>query len=153
MHCSNDLTWIYLKFWNAFWNWWLVDIKFWLNFYLVLISCKGWSWCESSINSARDCKLVSYPFQCLHSITISSSYIPDYWFLHCRCNQKSHVTSNLVHKLYRVQNVGKQPLSYFEKFVSKDDLAAAEAKQKSKQQTWYSLTVDCLNGLLNQVCH
>jgi hypothetical protein len=30
---------------------------------------------------------------------------------------------------------------------------AAEAKQKSKKRTWYSLTVDSLNGLLNQVCH
>jgi hypothetical protein len=59
----------------------------------------------------------------------------------------------LVHKLYRVQNVGKQPLSYFERFVSKDDLTAAEAKQKSKQRTWYSLIVDSLNGLLNQVCY
>jgi hypothetical protein len=53
--------------------------------------------------------------------------------------------------LYRVQNVAKQPLSYFENFVSKDDLAAAEAKQKLKQRTWYSRTVECLNSLLNQV--
>ena len=54
-------------------------------------------------------------------------------FFPSKRNQKSHVTSNLVHKLYQVQNVGKQFWTYFKKFVSKDDLVATEAKQKSRQ--------------------
>jgi len=77
------------------------------------------------------------------------SYISIYYAY--RRNQKSHVSTNLVHKLFRIQNIAAQPVSYFEKLVSKEDLAASDAKQKSKNRTWFTLTVEALNGVLYQV--
>src|SRR6202022_4501004 len=79
-------------------------------------------------------------------------FLAYHWFF-CfdRRNQKSHVCTNLVHKLFRIQSIAGQPLSYFEKLVSKEDLTAADAKQKSKHRTWFTLTVEALNGLLYQV--
>jgi hypothetical protein len=62
-----------------------------------------------------------------------------------------HVTSNLVHKLYRVQTIIPAIFLFFESQVFKDDLAASEVKQKSIKRTWYILTAHFLNGLLNQV--
>jgi hypothetical protein len=69
----------------------------------------------------------------------------------CRRNQKSHVTTNLVHKLYRIQSIALQPLQYFENLVSKEDIAASKAKQKSSKRTWYTLTVESLNLVLYQI--
>ena len=68
-----------------------------------------------------------------------------------RKNQKSHVTTNLVHKLYRIQNIAPQPLSYFEGLVSPAVLEAAKKKQAGKHRTWFTLTVEGLNAVLYQV--
>ena len=52
-----------------------------------------------------------------------------YWlFYFIKRNQKSHVSTNLVHELFRIQSIVGQPLSYFENFVFKEDLTAADAK-------------------------
>jgi hypothetical protein len=69
----------------------------------------------------------------------------------CRKNQKSHVTTNLVHKLFRIQNIAPQPLSYFEGLVSPNVLEAARKKQAGKNRTWFTLTVEGLNAVLYQV--
>lgn len=66
-------------------------------------------------------------------------------------NQNCHVKMNLVHKLYRLQSIAAQPLHYFEKLISKDELIDAEKKLKSKPYTWYTLTIDGLIGVLYQV--
>ena len=82
--------------------------------------------------------------------------IYSYNFLICifrlfRKNQKSHVTTNLVHKLFRIQNIAPQPLSYFEGLVSPTVLEAARKKQAGKNRTWFTLTVDGLNAVLYKV--
>jgi hypothetical protein len=64
-------------------------------------------------------------------------------------NKKSHVTSNLVLKLYQVQTIAPQPHSYFKSQVSKEDLSACEVKHKSSKRTWYTFTAQSLDGLLN----
>jgi hypothetical protein len=61
------------------------------------------------------------------------------------------VKLNLVHKLYRIQNIAGQPLAYFENLVTKKELSDAEKKQKSKAHTWYTLTLDGLITVLYQV--
>ena len=33
--------------------------------------------------------------------------------------------------------------------VSKDDVAASETKHKSSKRTWFTLTIELLNSLLN----
>lgn len=71
--------------------------------------------------------------------------------LKCRRNEKQHVKSNLVHKLFRVKKVGRQPLEYFKDMITPDEYKASELKQSGKNWTWYSLTQDALNGVLNQV--
>ena len=73
------------------------------------------------------------------------------YFVFCRKNQKSHVTTNLVHKLFRIQNIAPQPLSYFEGLVSPTVLEAARKKQAGKNRTWFTLTVEGLNAVLYQV--
>ena len=72
-------------------------------------------------------------------------------FGYYRKNQKSHVTTNLVHKLFRIQNIAPQPLSYFEGLVSPTVLEAARKKQAGKNRTWFTLTVEGLNAVLYQV--
>ena len=76
------------------------------------------------------------------------SYI---YFRFARKNQKSHVTTNLVHKLFRIQNLAPQPLSYFEGLVPPATLEAARKKQLGKHRTWFTLTVEGLNAVLYQV--
>ena len=49
-------------------------------------------------------------------------------FYFVRRNKKSHVFIKLVHKLFRIQRIVRQPLSYFEKLVSKKDLITADSK-------------------------
>jgi hypothetical protein len=66
--------------------------------------------------------------------------------------QKSHVSTNLVHKLYRIQNIAGKLIPYFEKLVSKENLATIEAKQKSEYRMWFTLTIEARNGVLYQVC-
>jgi hypothetical protein len=61
------------------------------------------------------------------------------------------VTTNLVHKLFRIQNIALQPLSYFEGLVPATTLEAARKKQAGKNRTWFTLTVDGLNSVLYQV--
>jgi hypothetical protein len=61
------------------------------------------------------------------------------------------VTTNLVHRLFRIQNIAPQPLSYFEGLVSATTLEAARKKQAGKNRTWFTLTVDGLNSVLYQV--
>jgi hypothetical protein len=61
------------------------------------------------------------------------------------------VTTNLVHKLYRIQSVAPQSLQYFDSLVSKEDIAASEAKQKSSKRTWYTPIAESLNSVLYQV--
>ena len=73
----------------------------------------------------------------------------DFWV--CRKNQKSHVTTNLVHKLFRIQSIAPQPLPYFEGLVSPTILEAARNKQAGKNRTWFTLTVEGLNGVLYHV--
>jgi hypothetical protein len=63
----------------------------------------------------------------------------------------THVTSNLVLKLFQVQTIVLQPFFYFEFQVSKDDLSAFEVKQKSFKRTCYTLILKSLNNLLYQV--
>ena len=69
-------------------------------------------------------------------------------FYFVKRNQESHVCTNLVHKLFLIQSITRQPLSYFEKLVFKKDLTAADVKQKSKHRIWFTLT---LNGFLYHV--
>ena len=71
--------------------------------------------------------------------------------LFSRRHENSHVKSNLVHKLYRVKHLGRQKLEYFKDMVTPEEYKAAEVKQSVKNWTWYSLTQDALNGILNQV--
>ena len=71
----------------------------------------------------------------------------------CRRNQMSHVKGNIVHKLYRIQSIAPQPLSYFEGLVSTAALEAAKTKQAGRTRTWYTLTLESLNAVLNQVSH
>jgi hypothetical protein len=56
-----------------------------------------------------------------------------------------------VHKLFRIQNIAPQPLSYFEGLVSPSYLEAARKKQAGKNRTWFTLTVESLNAVLYQV--
>ena len=58
---------------------------------------------------------------------------------------------NLVHKLYRLQNFGDQPLEYFKDMVTKEELADAAKKQSSSKRTWYTLTQPSLINILYQV--
>lgn len=69
----------------------------------------------------------------------------------CRRNQKSHVETNIVHKLYRIQNIAPQPFAYFEGIVSKATLDSAKAKQAGPKRTWYTLTLEGVTGVLYQV--
>jgi hypothetical protein len=68
-----------------------------------------------------------------------------------RKNQKSHVTTNLIHKLFWIQNIAPQPLSYFHGLVSPTVLEAARKKQAGKNRTWFTLTIEGLNTVLYQV--
>ena len=61
------------------------------------------------------------------------------------------MTTNLVHKLFRIQNIAPQPLSYFQGMVSAIVLEAARKKQAGKNRTWYTLTIEGLNTILYQV--
>ena len=63
-------------------------------------------------------------------------------------NKKPHVSTNLVHKVFRTQSIARQPLSYLEKIVYKEDFPTASAKQKSKHRTWFTLAIEAFNGSL-----
>jgi hypothetical protein len=56
-----------------------------------------------------------------------------------------------VDKLFRIQNLAPQPLSYFEGLVSPTVLEAARKKQAGKNRTWFTLTVEGFNAVLYQV--
>ena len=56
-----------------------------------------------------------------------------------------------MHKLFRIQNLAPQPLSYFEGLVSSTVLEAARKKQAGKNRTSFTLTVEGLNAFLYQV--
>jgi hypothetical protein len=58
---------------------------------------------------------------------------------------------NLVHKLFHIQNIAPQPLSYFQGLVFPTVLEAARKKQAGKDRTWFILTVEGLNAVLYQV--
>jgi hypothetical protein len=62
-----------------------------------------------------------------------------------RPNQKSHVATNLVHTLWNVPNIGKQPLWGV---VSREAYLESEAKHKSSKIIWYTLTQGSLNNFL-----
>lgn len=72
-------------------------------------------------------------------------------FILCRRNQKSHVATNIVHKLYRIQTIAPQPFSYFEKLVSPAAIESSKKKQSGPKRTWYTLTLEALNAVLYQV--
>ena len=57
----------------------------------------------------------------------------------------------MVHKLFRIQSIAPQPFAYFEGIVSKATLDSAKAKQAGPKRTWYTLTLEGLNGVLHQV--
>ena len=65
--------------------------------------------------------------------------------------KKSYVFTDIVYKFFRIQSITRQPLSYFDIFVSKKDLHVVDAKEKSKHRTWFTLVVEVLNGFLYQV--
>ena len=66
-------------------------------------------------------------------------------------NQKFYVSKNLVYKVFHIQSIARQLFLYFETFISKEDLLAAHAIQKSKHGTYFTLVVKALNGFLSQV--
>ena len=96
-------------------------------------------------------KLIGNFFLLFYFVFSLHSIAYDWLFYFVMRNQKSHVCTNLVHKFFRIQSIAGQPLSYFEKLVSKEDLTAADAKQKSKYRTWFTLTIEALNGFLYHV--
>ena len=67
-------------------------------------------------------------------------------------NQSAHVKLNLVHKVYRLQRIGRQPIEYFYDLCTENEIKEAEKKQKSdKRWTWYTLTQDSLINIFYQV--
>lgn len=57
---------------------------------------------------------------------------------------------NLFISIHNIHNIVGQPLPYFEKFVSKEDIVVVNAKQKSKHIIWFILDVEVFNGFLYQ---
>jgi hypothetical protein len=75
-----------------------------------------------------------------------------FWFVFCylnyiilnpsiqyffRSTENSHVSTNLVHTLYRMQSIGTMPLTSFKKQL--DPRSYKRCEEKSVE-TWYSLT-------------
>jgi hypothetical protein len=58
---------------------------------------------------------------------------------------------NLVHILFRIQNIVPQPLTYFQGLVSPIVLEGARKKRAGKNCTWFTLTVKGLNAVLHHV--
>lgn len=64
--------------------------------------------------------------------------------------ENSHVQLNLVHKLYRVQRIGRQDVSYFKGIITPEEEAASKLKNLTKS-TWFKLTANALCNVLYQV--
>jgi hypothetical protein len=54
-----------------------------------------------------------------------------------RSTENSHVSTNLVHTLYRMQSIGTMPLTSFRKQLDPKSYKRCEEKSV---ETWYSLT-------------
>ena len=124
----------------------LLRISFWMS-RAILQPC--WRLYMKSIGNFFIFFFIAFKF--FELIFLLHSIVYDWLFYFVRKNQKSHVCTNFVHKLFRIQSIAGQPLSYFEKLVSKENLTAADAEQKSKHRTWFTLTVEALNRFLYQV--
>jgi hypothetical protein len=68
----------------------------------------------------------------------------------CRATENSHVKTNLVHILHRIQSTGTQPLESFKDFLSPDDYQKCVVNP-GRTKSWYPLTVDIFISLLFRV--
>jgi hypothetical protein len=75
-----------------------------------------------------------------------------------KSTENSHVKSNLVHTLHRMQTVGKLPLGEFQKWLGYDDYEAAKIENaKPDNRRWYPLPrsrfLEYLHSVRMTFCH
>lgn len=81
-------------------------------------------------------------------VSIGCSHHMFYYNISCfvKKNKKSHVSMSFLQKFFRIHNIVTQLFPYFERIVSKEDLTVADAKQKWKNRTWFTMTIEVFNG-------
>ena len=68
----------------------------------------------------------------------------------CRHTEDSHVKTNTVHTLFRVQKYGLMPLAQFEDILTPSDIKRCKKSQHAKK-TWYSLNLHVFTSFIFQV--
>jgi hypothetical protein len=69
-----------------------------------------------------------------------------------KATENSHVKSNLVHTLHRMQTVGKLDLIEFKGFLTHDEYEQAKAENaKAEKRTWYHIPQSRLLNYLHSV--
>jgi hypothetical protein len=71
-------------------------------------------------------------------------------FVTCRNTEDSHVKTNTVHTLFRVQKYGLMPLEQFKDILTPDEIKRCAKSQNSKK-TWYSLNLHVFTNFIFHV--
>ena len=71
-------------------------------------------------------------------------------FVTCRHTEDSHVKTNIVHTLFRVQKYGLMPLEQFHDILTPAEIKRCKKSQNAKK-TWYSLNLHVFTRFIYQV--
>ena len=71
-------------------------------------------------------------------------------FVSCRHTEDSHVKTNTVHTLFRVQKYGLMPLEQYEDILTPSEIKRCKKSQHVKK-TWYSLNLHVFTSFIFQV--
>ncbi len=69
--------------------------------------------------------------------------------INCRSTEESHVKTNLVHTLYRVQKYGLLPIERFNEMLRPSELKRCGAPKTRK--TWYTMPLEVFTTFLFRV--
>ena len=73
-----------------------------------------------------------------------------YLFAISRHTEDSHVKTNTVHTLFRVQKYGLMPLEQYQDILTPTDIKRCKKSQNAKK-TWYSLNLHVFTHFIFQV--
>ena len=73
-----------------------------------------------------------------------------YMIVNCRHTEDSHVKTNIIHTLFRVQKYGLMPLKQYQDILTPSNIKRCKKSQNTKK-TWYSLNLHVFTNFIFQV--
>lgn len=71
-------------------------------------------------------------------------------FGNCRQTEDSHVKTNFVHTLFRIQKYGLMPIEQFEDILTPSEMKKCKKSHNAKK-TWYTLNLQVFTNFIFQV--